>query len=262
MSYQDKNELLTPKIDNINISFGGSKVSSKEDIMNEDDIEQLILSQVPKVSPPVLPSPEQASIAQDNKPEIQNDLNSPPDNLEDNKSKNAQNIPDNIIIDFDIDSMNNNLNAITTDAKKRIIDLDKKQKLLDSRIGLIEKFILLDEKDLAKELVKEKVNLTSVGQIQKSITNRTELLSQILDISLKYEDTIIKWNKTMMDIEKDKVSAYQKIKGINKETKIMDDDINSVLNTINTFVKENPSILEDAKNELNIKGYGGQTFNS
>lgn len=265
----NENELLKPQLNNINLSFGNAINNNPNDtIMDEDEIENLIMSQVHTPKTPILPQPQTtvAPVAPvvpvAEKKEVQKEAPKEAGDLDDiDESQEKPKSEEPLIINsFDIDSMNENLNNITSDAKIRIKELDKKQKLLDSRIGLLEKFILLDEKDLARELVKEKVNLTAVGQIQKSISNRTELLSQILDISLKYEDTIIKWNKTMMDIEKDKVSAFQKIRGLDKEVKTMDGDINEVLSTINSFVKENPNIVNDAKNQLSIGGYGGQPF--
>ena len=65
-----------------------------------------------------------------------------------------------------------------------------------------------------------------------------------------------------MDIEKDKVSAYQKIKALNKEQASVDTDINDVMTALNTVLKNDPNkLLSMASNTLSIGGYTGKKFN-
>lgn len=284
MSTQNQNNesinLLTPNIGSINLSLGGGS-SSKESLMSEDELNNLIISQQnpqqiqeiqqpklpqqPSPVPPIPQQPQSPEILKDEQKIIHTILQEAHPTDEINSDGQNDDEPEEEVRPedkFDLNTMNVNLNEIASSAKERIKALDDKQKVIDSRIKLIEKFILLDERDLAAEVVAKNPNMSRVGSLQKSILHRTELLSQILDISLKYEDTIIKWNKSISDIEKDKVSAFQKIKSLTKEIIKTDGDINDVLGKINTFVKENPDIINDAKNHLSISGYGGKPFNS
>jgi hypothetical protein len=247
---KENNNLLTPKLNNISMNFGNQ--SPKEELLSEDDLDLLINSQVETEEaeepiPPVPPVPPATEKEESEKEEIST------------KPKNE----DNVLHDFDLTLHDGNLLLIREDALKAINALKIKQKVLDGRTNLIEKFILLDEKDLAIQITKNDPNLSKIGQIQRSISSRTELLSQIFDISLKFEDTILKWYKTLMDIEKDKVSAYHKIKTINKEIKDTDTDINEVLNDINNLVNsKNSDFATIAKNELSVGGYGGKPYSN
>lgn len=160
---------------------------------------------------------------------------------------------------FDMTSMHTNLNNIVSSTKVRIENLIKQQEKLNARINILEKFIKLDEKELALESVKEEMNLAKVRGLRKSIVDQTELFGTTLDILLKFESQIQSWTKTLMDVEKDKVSAYQKIKQLNKEQASTETDINDVLVNINNLIKSNPNSIFDQG--LSISGYSGKKFN-
>lgn len=230
-------------------------IQAKQALMPEDEIDKLINAQIqhPPASANVVPQQinpvppvTQAPIEEPDEPSVPD---TPPQTDE----------PESI--SFNLDAMNTNLDSITTDAKNRIKGLVHKQGTLNNRINLMEKFILLDEKDLAVELAKKEPNFARITGLRKSLVNQTELLSQIMDILLKFEDSVHKWYKTLMDIEKDKVSAFQKVKSITKETTTMDGDINDVLGQINKFIHTNPTIANEAQGILNMSGYGGKPFN-
>ena len=222
---------------------------TKQPLMGEDEIDKLINAQKPQAQTPLnsIPLTPPAPEA----PSVQSTPPAPPPTEEKEEEQSG----------FDLDNMNKNLDAINIDAKQRIQGLIQKQQTLNSRIALMEKFILLDEKDLAVELAKHEPNYARISNIRKALVNQTELLSQIMDILLKFEDSVHKWYKTLMDIEKDKVSAFQKVKAITKETTTMDGDINHVLGQINNYIHTNPTIAQEAQGLLNMSGYGGKPFN-
>ena len=122
-------------------------------------------------------------------------------------------------------------------------------------------FINLDEKELAVEVSKVEPNNQKIVGIRKGILNQTELFGQTLDILLKFESQIQSWTKTLMDIEKDKVGAFQKIRSVSKEQSSTEADINDVISNINNIIKNDPSkILHSVDGTLNINGYSGKKF--
>ena len=246
---QDIIQPLQPLNGLMGINLQSNLNPPKQDLMPEDEIDKLINSQIrqdtikevreiPPPVPPIIPPVEPPK--------------SGPPTEEDSKEETSS---------FNLEGMNKNLDNIVSDTHGRIRALIIKQNTLNSRITLMERFIILDEKDLALELAKKEQNYTRISGLRKSLVNQTELLAQVMDILLKFEDAVHKWYKTLMDIEKDKVSAYQKVKAVTKETTTMDGDINQVLGQINNFIHTNPTIAQEAQGLLSISGYGGKPFN-
>lgn len=166
--------------------------------------------------------------------------------------------------DFDLFTMSKNLDDIVKDAKIKIKNLEGMQSKIEGRIKILEKFITIDEKNLAIEVSRQDQNTSKIIGLRKSISNQTELFGVTMEILLKFEAQIQGWYKTLMDIEKDKVSAYQKIKGLTKEAGKTDTDINDVLSSINTLIKGNPDKIFSglgSDGTLNINGYAGKKFN-
>lgn len=219
--------------------------SPPKNLLTDDEIDKLIESQKSniEINIPEKPSP------------IENYKSLPNQNEETKETEEE-------VIQFNLNIMNINLDEIGKTTKERIKDLDFKQKKISKRIELIEKFIMLDEKSLAIESAKQEPNMQKIIGIKKSIFSQTELISETTDILLKFEAQIQGWMKTLMDIEKDKVSAYQKIKALNKEQASVDTDINDVMTALNTVLKNDPNkLLSMASNTLSIGGYTGKKFN-
>ena len=219
----------------------------KATLLSDDDIDKLIESQ--KINT----SPEPIQMANAYQPPIEQ----PKPNHEENNPKDDVEVT----IDFDMVSMNTNLNEIIVSTKSRITELCKMQQRIKDRIILLEKFIKLDEKELAIEISKTQQNDSRIRGIRNSIVNQTELFGNTMDILLKFESSIQTWTKTLMDVEKDKVSAYQKIKSVNKDQTTTESDINEVLNSLNFAIKNSPEkIAQIADNQLTIGGYSGKKF--
>ena len=224
------------------INLGGGSDQGTKPLISDDEIDKLINSQVKHPMPTPIPTQVPLPIP----PQVEEDT-------EEQKESEA--------IRFDMDSMNRNLDAITTSTKLRIQNLIAQQDKLKGRVTLLEKFIMLDEKELAIEVSKPEPNNQKVVGIRKSILNQTELFGQTLDILLKFESQIQSWTKTLMDIEKDKVGAFQKIRSVSKEQTSTETDINEVLLNINNIIRSDPGkVLQSAEGFLNINGYSGKKF--
>lgn len=217
-------------------------------LLTDDDIDKFIESQKNQQNQQVeqTPQPQYAN-------SHTNDLPDTPPQENDAEIK----------IDFNLASMNANLEEIIKSTKGRINQLVEQQNKVSARVNLLEKFIKLDEKELAIEINKPSPNDQKIRGIRNSLVNQTELFGTTMDILLKFEGSIQSWTKTLLDIEKDKVSAYQKIKSVNKEQTNAETDITEVMNALNHAIKTNPNtIFSTADNVLSIQGYSGKKFNS
>lgn len=225
------------------INLGGGMEQGSNGLISDDEIDKLINSQVKQPTPIPIPTP----IPLPTTPQVDEELDESPSESDS--------------IKFDMDSMNKNLDAITTSTKTRIQNLIVQQDKLKGRVTLLEKFIMLDEKELAIEVSKPEPNNQKIVGIRKSILNQTELFGQTLDILLKFESQIQSWTKTLLDIEKDKVGAFQKIRSVSKEQTSTETDINEVLLNINNIIRNDPNkVLQSAEGFLNINGYSGKKF--
>ena len=165
---------------------------------------------------------------------------------------------------FDLEELYTNFNKLKEGVYKRILKLEEKQQTLDSRVKTLEKFIKLDEAELATQYInksKENSNTHYIKQLTSSILNKTELLTMTMDVSLKHENLILSWNKELFNIEKEKVSSYTKIKNLNKATQETESDVNDIISKVNEAVKKGGISVADAQNELQISGYSGKPFN-
>lgn len=165
---------------------------------------------------------------------------------------------------FDLEELYTNFNKLKEGVFKRILKLEEKQQTLDSRVKTLEKFIRLDEAELATQYInksKENSNTHYIKQLTSSILNKTELLTMTMDVSLKHENLILSWNKELFNIEKEKVSSYAKIRNLNKATKETDNSINDIISKVNDAVNKDGVSVSAALNELHISGYAGKPFN-
>ena len=165
---------------------------------------------------------------------------------------------------FDLEELYTNFNKLKEGVFKRILKLEEKQQTLDSRVKTLEKFIRLDEAELATQYInksKENSNTHYIKQLTSSILNKTELLTMTMDVSLKHGNIIVNCNKEIFNIEKEKVSSYAKIKNLNKATQETESDVNDIISKVNEAVKKGGISVADAQNELQISGYSGKPFN-
>lgn len=232
-------------------------------LLTDEDIDNFINSQVtdPQIQKPTQPT--QITQPSPNHPGIQIPTQ-PTQEPINQQIGNQEEIKPTSVGDFDLFTMSKNLDDIIKDAKTKIKNLEGMQSKIEGRIKILEKFITIDEKNLAIEVSRQDQNTSKIIGLRKSISNQTELFGVTMEILLKFEAQIQGWYKTLMDIEKDKVSAYQKIKGLTKEAGKTDTDINDVLSSINTLIKGNPDKIFSglgADGTLNINGYAGKKFN-
>lgn len=228
--------------------------TNKKGLLSDDEIDNLINSQIQKPQPKVNET-------------IINNLGAPLQEktvAETTKNESTSEPKEEETLKFDLNGMNGNLDEISKGTRQRIKDLIESQNKLKARTNILEKFIVLDEKELAIEVSKPEPNQQKIIGIRRSILNQTELLGNTLDILLKFEGSIQSWTKQLMDIEKDKIAAFHKLKSLNKEQAATETDINEVLGNINMLLKTDPSKTLAAiggTGSLSISGYSGKKFN-
>lgn len=274
------NNMLNPDMDSVNslvAGLGGIRDEPKEELMTDDELDDLINSQLAKqesyIQPVQEPQPLQPS--QPSQPQVVGttqvtptvSIVIPPEAPQANPSEETSEEEAapiiETIIDYDIKTMNDNLEGIRNETIERINMIKTNQNILLNKVALLEKFNIVDERELAIQMSKKEHNVQRIGQVQNALSRRMELLTNVLDLTLKYEDAILKWYKTIMEIEKDKVNAYQKIRSLTKAVTAVDGDVNATLSAVNNLIQtDSKHLLDEAKNELSLNGYGGKKFNN
>lgn len=273
------NNMLNPDMDSVNslvAGLGGIRDEPKEELMTDDELDDLINSQLAKqesyIQPVQEPQPLQPS--QPPQPQVVGttqvtptvSIVIPPEAPQANPSEETSEEEAPVIetiIDYDIKTMNDNLEGIRNETIERINMIKTNQNILLNKVALLEKFNIVDERELAIQMSKKEHNVQRIGQVQNALSRRMELLTNVLDLTLKYEDAILKWYKTIMEIEKDKVNAYQKIRSLTKAVTAVDGDVNATLSAVNNLIQtDSKHLLDEAKNELSLNGYSGKKFNN
>lgn len=272
------NNMLNPDMDSVNslvAGLGGIRDEPKEELMTDDELDDLINSQLAKQESYIQPVQEpQIQPSQPSQPQVVGttqvtptvSIVIPPEVPQANQSEEASEEEAPVIetiIDYDIKTMNDNLEGIRNETIERINMIKTNQNILLNKVALLEKFNIVDERELAIQMSKKEHNVQRIGQVQNALSRRMELLTNVLDLTLKYEDAILKWYKTIMEIEKDKVNAYQKIRSLTKAVTAVDGDVNATLSAVNNLIQtDSKHLLDEAKNELSLNGYGGKKFNN
>lgn len=271
--------MLNPDMDSVNnlvAGLGGIRDEPKEELMTDDELDDLINSQLAKQEsytqlvqePQIQPSqPSQPQVVGTTQVTPTVSIVIPPEVPQSDPSEESSEeaTPPVIetIIDYDITTMNNNLEGIRNETIERINMIKTNQNILLNKVALLEKFNIVDERELAIQMSKKEHNVQRIGQVQNALSRRMELLTNVLDLTLKYEDAILKWYKTIMEIEKDKVNAYQKIRSLTKSVTAVDGDVNATLSAVNNLIQtDSKHLLDEAKNELSLNGYSGKKFNN
>lgn len=272
--------MLNPDMDSVNnlvAGLGGIRDEPKEELMTDDELDDLINSQLAKQESYIQPvqEPQPLQPLQPSQPQVVGttqvtptvSIVIPPEvpqaNPSEETSEEATPPVIETIIDYDIKTMNDNLEGIRNETIERINMIKTNQNILLNKVALLEKFNIVDERELAIQMSKKEHNVQRIGQVQNALSRRMELLTNVLDLTLKYEDAILKWYKTIMEIEKDKVNAYQKIRSLTKAVTAVDGDVNATLSAVNNLIQtDSKHLLDEAKNELSLNGYGGKKFNN
>lgn len=221
-------DMLNPDFNSVNslvVGLGSQQNNPKQELLSEDELDELINSQLSKQETQLNQVPQEPIQVEQEQEEIHEQISIPEEiktkveapvmpeipQLEENQEEDNLPPKEEEKFDYDLNTMNTNLDTVRTDTLSRLDKLKTNQNLLYNKIELLEKFNLIDERDLAIQTVKKEQNLQRIGQIQGALSRRMELITAVLDVALKYEDMILKWYKTLMEVERDKVSAYQKI---------------------------------------------------
>ncbi len=150
------------------------------------------------------------------------------------------------------------LNLKRKEIKEKIEQLESKLQKHAMKEGMLDKIIGMTYTEL--ENLKEN-EFTRRGQKQSILIKQLEALGLLHDTILKYEDTIQKYHKILIDLESNKLNSYLKIESLKKEEKVQDDNIIEVLAAIqeqltagSNGVINNP-LLDEIQKELEDNNY-------
>jgi hypothetical protein len=153
---------------------------------------------------------------------------------------------------------NTSMSIKKKEIQEKINALEKKLQKHSLKEGMLDKIINMTYTEL--ENLKEN-EFTRRGQKQSILIKQLEALSILHDTILKYEDTIQKYQKILIDLENNKLNSYIKVENLRKEEKVSDDSITEVLAMIqeqivagSSGVASNP-LLDEIQQELENDNY-------
>jgi len=158
---------------------------------------------------------------------------------------------------FDLVHYSDNINEQIVYIKSKIASAEKKITALNSKEAIISNIINRMSQEINTYIEKE--NKKVVDIVQGKILKFYETLGFINDTIIKYEDTIQKYIKMMIDIENHKVGAFTKIKAATKNANNDDSNYTELMEAITKLtsnnVEANTEMLEHVKNELKMEGF-------
>jgi len=163
---------------------------------------------------------------------------------------------------FDIYQYSLNLDEQKEYIKQKVIDTEYKLKTILNKQETMNEMITRTALSIKHNSDNKNFKLRS--QYESIYQQQIESLSFIIEMTMKYEDLIFKYQKMLIDIENHKVSSYSKIRAAEKSIKAKEEG--NTLNEVDKFSKqlqdffnskedEASPIVDAAKNRLNIKGY-------
>lgn len=191
------------------------------------------------------------------------------DNTEVKRSNTLKNIDEENTGTFNISQYSNNLDDQKQFIKTKIDNTEIKLKNVDNKQETLNVMITrtaLEIKDNSSQR-----NFQKRSQLEKVYQLQIESLSFLVEMGMKYEDLIYKYQKMLRDIENDKVTSYAKIKAAEKSVQNKEDadttsdsiklakELHEFMNQAGKQIKnssnEGNPMLEKAKERLEIKGY-------
>lgn len=167
----------------------------------------------------------------------------------------------------------NNINQIRDDIRKKISGTNNRLAILGTQLQFIEKQITSKQHNI--ERIPDD-NHTARRKLENSVLYNLDLSSRVHENIIKYENLIKDYNKYLIDIENNKLNAYTKIAGLNKDEKGTDKDYQKLMKDIHDQMNNqtidgsgsadissssNP-IAMAAMNELQVGGYFGNNDNN
>jgi hypothetical protein len=151
-----------------------------------------------------------------------------------------------------------NLQIIVHDLKAKIVSLNHKLTKHELKEAILDKIITSTYVEL--ENLKEN-EFTRKGQKQSILVKQLEALSILHDTILKYEDTIQKYHKILIDVENSKFNSLFRVEALKKEEKNADENIAEILMTLQKNLSDAKSgdglnsLLCEVQQELKDNNY-------
>jgi len=143
-----------------------------------------------------------------------------------------------------------NIDVIKHEIELKIIAMNKKIERFHNKESILDKMISMTNQEIESLSPNE---FTRRGQKQAVLLKQLEALSVLNDTILKYEDSIQKYNKMIIDIENNKLKNFISINAISKEEKTDEMDLKKLLVEVQELMKassENPSTNQGMLSEI------------
>jgi len=171
------------------------------------------------------------------------------------------NSKDTELVQNDIDSAliehNISLNQKKIDINTRIKNLDTKIIKLGLKEGMLDIIIDTTYRELESFGPTE---FTRRGQKQTVLLKQLESLNIVNDTLLKYEDTIQKYYKILIDLDNNKFNSIMKLESVKKEEKKADENIADLLTDVQQLIHSpssggTKSLMTELEEELIKDGF-------
>lgn len=166
---------------------------------------------------------------------------------------------------FNSKDYNINLENIKKNISNKLKNIGNRIVVLNTQVEFVEKAIK------SKQNVLERMNpenITGMRKMEQSIIYSIEISGKIHESIIKYENLIQSYTKNLTDIENNKLSAYTKIRTLDKEEIASDKEYVKMMKELHDNLNHNNhngepgafNLMHEAANSLNIGGYGAPQF--
>lgn len=167
---------------------------------------------------------------------------------------------------FNSKDYNKNLEDIKKNISTKLKNIGNRIVILNTQVEFVEKAIK------SKQNVLERMNpenITGMRKMEQSIIYSIEISGKIHESIIKYENLIQSYTKNLTDIENNKLTAYTKIRTLDKEEIATDKEYVKMMKELHDSLNHNMNtnggdfgsgLMHEAVNSLNIGGYGAPQF--
>jgi len=155
-----------------------------------------------------------------------------------------------------------NTDIIKHEIELKITQMNRKIERFHNKESILDKMISMTNQEIESLSPTE---FTRRGQKQAILLKQLEALSVLNDTILKYEDSIQKYNKMIIDIENNKLKTFISIKSISKEEINEEMDLKKLLVEVQELIKNgstgsngelgNQGMLSEIETELIENNY-------
>ena len=162
-----------------------------------------------------------------------------------------------------------NLDDIKKNIGNKLTNIGNRIVVLNTQVEFVEKAIK-NKQNVLDRMNPE--NITGMRKMEQSIIYSIEISGKIHESIIKYENLIQSYTKNLTDIENNKLSAYTKIRTLDKEEIASDKEYVKMMKELHDNLNHGMNIgmgdqdssavalLKEAANSLNIGGYGAPQF--